>query len=88
MVFGNGIPRKLGLVVEVLKKMARRVSIVSTTCTPVPAGLCAAQGVEVVPPAAMQFIATPIPPVGGAPHEVLLNPIFPINPLATKDRGA
>ena len=88
MVFGNGIPRKFGLVVEVLKKMTALVFMVSITCTPVPGGLCAAQGVVPVPPATVQVIATPIPPVGGAPHEVLLNPIFPIYPLATEERGA
>jgi hypothetical protein len=67
-VFGNGIPKKFGLVVEVLRKITELVSIVNVISTPVPAGRCAAHEVVVVLPPVMQVIATPIPPFGGVPH--------------------
>jgi hypothetical protein len=82
-VFGNGIPRKFGLLAEVLRKITGLVSIVSVICTTVPAGRCTAHEVEVVVPAATQFIATPIPPFGAVPQTVLLYPIFPMYPEAT-----
>ena len=50
-VFGNGIPKKFGLVVEVLRKIAERVSIVNVICVfPFQLDAALAQEVAVVLP--------------------------------------
>src|ERR1700730_11406768 len=88
-VFGNGTPKNDGLVVEVARKITDLVSMVSVIWTPVPAARCAAQDVVVEPPAAVQAIATTIPPAGGAdPHTTPACAIFPIYPVATAETAA
>jgi hypothetical protein len=88
-VFGNGTPRNDGLVDELVRKRTDLVSMVSVIWTPVPAARCAAQGVVVEPPAAVQAIATAIPPACGEdPHTTPACAIFPIYPVATVETGA
>src|ERR1700730_5070406 len=78
-VFGNGTPRNDGLVDEVVRKITDLASMVRVIWTPVPAARCAAQGVVVEPPAAVQAIATAIPSAGGEdPHTTPACAIFPI----------
>src|SRR6202022_4324926 len=88
-VLGNGTPRKDGLADELLRKITDLASMVSVIWTPVPAARCAAQGVVVEPPAAVQAIATAIPPAGGEdPHTTPACAIFPIYPVPTVETGA
>jgi len=54
--------------------------MVSVIRTAVPVGRCAAQLVTVLPPAARQAIATPIPPAGRLPQLTPLLATLPIFP--------